>query len=373
MQAPLDGGRCRPRIGCLPARAGWLLLATSLLLLPGPVVAQDVTVDELYDVQALLSLAESGEPRAAFLLGSRYAAGRGGVRDDSQAVRWFRLAAERGLAEAQYNLGVMYADGRGVEQDMGQAARWYRQAAEQGIAQAQYNLGTLYGLGLGVPQDEAVGAAWFHRAADLELPEAQYNLGVLYEHGRGVRLDGRAALMWYERAARQGLELAEARLGALREKLQVDAPEVATNSGAIVTALPDSTSVAIGASIAAADTAGLPSVALPEMEASQGLPEIGLGWLERVDPTRYTLQVASDTDESSIRRLVHDIVSSERSDYFASKRDGTVWYSAVVGLFDTHESANAAIASLPESMRRAGPWVRKVGTIQAVMLRDGTQ
>jgi len=81
---------------------------------------------EVYDPQALRALAEQGDKRAAFLLGSRFASGRSGPRDDSEAVRWFRIAAEGGLPEAQYNLGVMYASGRGVARDYARAAAWYR-------------------------------------------------------------------------------------------------------------------------------------------------------------------------------------------------------------------------------------------------------
>ena len=358
------------------------LVGALLLVLACTASAQDVTVDELYDVQALLSLAESGEPRAAFLLGSRYASGRGGVRDDSQALRWFRVAAERGLAEAQYNLGIMYADGRGVERDMSQAARWYRQAAEQGIAEAQYNLGTLYGTGVGVPQDEERAAQWLHRAADLELPQAQYNLGVLYEHGRGVRLDGRAALVWYRRAADQGYAAAADRLGALREKLKVDEwpePVVAPGTLSEVASLVPSDRVADSEEIAESEVrvAALIEPALTKVELAEPLElppsatrvEAGDGWLETVDPTGYTLQVASDTDEASIQRLVRELIT-EPAGYFASTKQGTIWYSAVVGLYDSYESAKAAIAALPPALRRAGPWVRNIGRIQAVMLKD---
>ena len=274
----------------------------------------------------------------------------------SGGFEWRRNA---GLAEAQYNLGIMYADGRGVERDMSQAARWYRQAAEQGIAEAQYNLGTLYGTGVGVPQDEERAAQWLHRAADLELPQAQYNLGVLYEHGRGVRLDGRAALVWYRRAADQGYAAAADRLGALREKLKVDEwpePVVAPGTLSEVASLVPSDRVADSEEIAESEVrvAALIEPALTKVELAEPLElppsatrvEAGDGWLETVDPTGYTLQVASDTDEASIQRLVRELIT-EPAGYFASTKQGTIWYSAVVGLYDSYESAKAAIGRAP--------------------------
>jgi len=59
--------------------------------------------------------------------------------------------AEAGDAEAQCVLGVMYANGKGVLKDDEEAVKWYRKAAVQGNAKAQFNLGIAYENGLGVP------------------------------------------------------------------------------------------------------------------------------------------------------------------------------------------------------------------------------
>ncbi len=57
-----------------------------------------------------------------------YANGEGVLKDEAEAVRWFRLAAEQGDALAQSNLGAMYANGRGVLKDPVQHCRrqWAR-------------------------------------------------------------------------------------------------------------------------------------------------------------------------------------------------------------------------------------------------------
>ena len=88
-------------------------------------------------------------------LGSCTPTGRVYLKDDAEAVKWYRLAAEQGLANAQHNLGVMYDNGRGVPQDDAEAVKWYRLAAEQGFANAQYNLGAMYADGIGVLKDDA--------------------------------------------------------------------------------------------------------------------------------------------------------------------------------------------------------------------------
>ena len=60
-----------------------------------------------------------------------YAGGRGVPQNETEAVRWFRLAADQGHAGAQYNLGVSYRDGRGVPQDRVAAHMWLSLAAAQ--------------------------------------------------------------------------------------------------------------------------------------------------------------------------------------------------------------------------------------------------
>src|SRR5215467_5996096 len=102
---------------------------------------------------------------AEAVLGSAYYRGRGVPQNDSEAAKWFRLAADKGNAVARFTLGVMYGEGRGVPQDYAEAARWYRRAAEQGDAQAQYNLGLAYARGEGVTQNAVEAHMWFNLAA----------------------------------------------------------------------------------------------------------------------------------------------------------------------------------------------------------------
>src|SRR4030095_6192098 len=58
--------------------------------------------------------------------------------DYATAVREWLPLAQQGDARAQFLLGSLYAQGYGVPQDYGAAAQWFRQAAEQGHVGAQY-------------------------------------------------------------------------------------------------------------------------------------------------------------------------------------------------------------------------------------------
>ena len=52
--------------------------------------------------------------------------------DDTEAVKWYRMAAEQGNGSAQLNLGYMYGKGVGVLEDYAQAYAWYNLSRSSG-------------------------------------------------------------------------------------------------------------------------------------------------------------------------------------------------------------------------------------------------
>jgi uncharacterized protein len=80
--------------------------------------------------------------------------------DYATAMREWRPLAEQGDARAQYRVGSLYSTGRGVARDYIEAARWYRAAARQGQIEAQCALGAWYRIGRGVPQDFITAHMW---------------------------------------------------------------------------------------------------------------------------------------------------------------------------------------------------------------------
>jgi TPR repeat protein len=124
--------------------------------------------------------------------------------DYATALPLLRPLAQQGDARAQFDLGSMYDLGNGVPQDFKEAMKWYRLAAAQGDSQAQTNLGLMYVQGNGVPQDFAQAMKWFRLAAIQGFSPAQFDLGLLYEHGNGVPQDFVRAHMWFNLAAARG-------------------------------------------------------------------------------------------------------------------------------------------------------------------------
>lgn len=111
-------------------------------------------------------LAEAGNVRAEFMMGTIYEQGLGVPKNLAEAARWYRRAADGGNASAQYNLGIFYQFGKGVPKDPVEAARLLRLAAEQGHGRAQNNLSTFYFTGVGVRRDVVEAWKWLTLSAE---------------------------------------------------------------------------------------------------------------------------------------------------------------------------------------------------------------
>ncbi|KAG0354502.1 hypothetical protein BG005_006445 [Podila minutissima] len=116
------------------------------------------------------------------------------------AEEWFLKAAKQGYRKARSNLGqLMFSQGRHDK-----AEEWFRKLASSGDAHAQYCLGEMYFRGWYVVQDDTEALRLFNKAAVQGHMDAEHSLGYLYQHGRGTRRDGEEAEKWYLKALEQG-------------------------------------------------------------------------------------------------------------------------------------------------------------------------
>jgi localization factor PodJL len=169
---------------------------------------------------SLLAQANSGDMKAATLLGLKYADGDGISVNESEAARWLSKAANAGEAVAAYRLGTLYERGRGVTPDARQAMRWYAEAAKHGNRRAMHNLAVGYADGVGGEKNFAEAARWFKAAAELGLTDSQFNIAVLYERGLGVKQSFSEAYKWYAIAAASGDAESKTRVSALANQLK---------------------------------------------------------------------------------------------------------------------------------------------------------
>ena len=153
------------RIELTVARAG------QQVTLSGPYVTQ---LPDSQVMSRVRQLAERGEIEAEFYLGNLLANGQFTVKDDGEAVRWFRKAAEQGARRAQNSLGVMYAERTGrCRRTTQRRLRGIARPPTRGTPIAQNNLGWMYANGRGVPKDDAEAVAWYRKAAEQGNAVAQ--------------------------------------------------------------------------------------------------------------------------------------------------------------------------------------------------------
>lgn len=88
-------------------------------------------------------------------------------------------------------------------------------------------------------------------------------------------------------------------------------------------------------------------------------------WLLSQPAEAFTLQLLGVSQKSSVNRFLREHDLSEPVAYFHTYRANKDWYSLVYGVFADRGAATAAIASLPEALREAGPWPRSFSSIQS--------
>ena len=130
------------------------------------------------------------------------------------AARIWHPLAEAGDPRAQFGMGTLYHEGLGVEQDLVEAAYWFHRASEQGMAEAQYNLGNAYKHGEGVTPSDSMAVSWWQKSAAQGFAPAQFNLGTSLLYGRGIAANPEQARYWYRQAADQGHAMAQEALAA---------------------------------------------------------------------------------------------------------------------------------------------------------------
>lgn len=173
------------------------------------------------------------------------------------------------------------------------------------------------------------GAAklWQELANDGDV-NAQYNLSLLYENGTGVGQDQNLARYWLSMAARQGFALAYQKLN------------------------PKSLSPT------------------EQRTAVQQLITTPQEWVAAQDPGHYTLQLASSTNQALIRKYFDENQLQGKAGYYSSMRQGERWYALVYGAYPSVNAAKAAIATLPQDLRKWSPWVRNIRSIHKIMVRE---
>ena len=175
-------------------------------------------------------LAEEGDARARFALGTLHARGQGTPRNRERARELWLEAAEQGHEGARHNLALTYLGDatRRTDGAPERAVDLLEKAVRNGHAPSALALGRLLISGIGIPMDRVRGARLVANAAANDLVEAHYTLGRLRRDGIGLPLDDAAAARSFRAAAEAGhgrAMLALARMLARGEGVERDRGE----------------------------------------------------------------------------------------------------------------------------------------------------
>lgn len=144
--------------------------------------------------------ARQNEANSLFELSRFYSQGLGDCSDELRASYYLKRAADLGLTRAQYLLGTNYLFGITCEQDYRLAHEYLSRAAANNSGDALCLLSTMYQDGLGVTRDKVKANNLIRLAQTTGCAEAEYRLGAVYAREVGVDRDYAKALYWLERA-----------------------------------------------------------------------------------------------------------------------------------------------------------------------------
>ena len=141
-------------------------------------------------------------------IGICYEMGIGVEENETEAFKYYTLAANNGNTMSMYRTGLCYYNGVGVKQNLQEAFRWFNDTAGQESVHAYYYLGKMLMYGEGCTPDAETGLQWLLKAAEMNSDKAQFELGNAYLSGNGVEENDEIAMEWFEKAAENGNEKA---------------------------------------------------------------------------------------------------------------------------------------------------------------------
>lgn len=242
------------------------------------------------------------------------------------ALQYWQPMANLGYAKAQASIGWMYHAGKGFKQNYTRAFEWYMKAAKQNHAIAQNNVGVLYEKGWGVEQDQTKAVKWYRESAEWGYSYGQFNYGSHLQNGRGVKRDTKKAEYWLNLASLQGVDQANALLG------RSDPSQLSRHL---------------------IDQSASPSAKLKKKI-----------WIMMKNPRYFTLQVTQGKSVSDLKKYIKQSTKPGPFAYFTSEKNGKIKYHLVYGIFSTFTEAEQTLKTLPPSMTKNMPYIRKFGNIQ---------
>lgn len=155
--------------------------------------------------------ASDKDPVVDYYLGRMRLYGYGQLKNNTQAIRYFKKAAEKGYLPAQQ---IMARYDLLKEKNPEQALRWFKMAADADDVQAQMYCAAAYLYGVGVKKNPMVARRYYIAAAKNGNSIAQYTLAEYFIDSRHAG-NKKLGLIWLNKSVEQNNPRAQLRLGEL--------------------------------------------------------------------------------------------------------------------------------------------------------------
>jgi len=158
------------------------------------------TQEETATFNALKAKAESGDVQAQEKLGETYEYGRGIIKDEKLAIKWYEKATLQGCNSTKLNLIHLYFMSDNYHKSFSLAKQFEQTDDLIGITW----LASHYKWGLGTEKDTTKALALYLKASIKGHYMGSYYMGRMYEKGIGVTKNKIMAFHYYEKYANQG-------------------------------------------------------------------------------------------------------------------------------------------------------------------------
>lgn len=157
-----------------------------------------------YEKNYEFELAKAGDLDAQYNLAMDYLYGENGkIQSAKKALYWFKKTADLGDASAQNNLAILYAEGRGVDKNDSEAEKYFKMAAEQnhpnGLVQTARRILSRNNAKEG--KETAINL--LEKAAEQKNNDAYLYLSKLYLEENNLN-DKKKGILWLEKSANLG-------------------------------------------------------------------------------------------------------------------------------------------------------------------------
>jgi DamX protein len=94
-------------------------------------------------------------------------------------------------------------------------------------------------------------------------------------------------------------------------------------------------------------------------------------WLLSQDPASYTIQIIGVSTQETMLNFIerNEWLKQNEAAYYETTFRGKPWYQLLYGIYPTRQAAQLAAQSLPDNIRRAGPWIRRISAVQKAIGR----